>query len=248
MGGTHGKSAAIYKDGYNLSGQSSNVTLTAECPAEDVTGFGDTWSDHNCIGQKTFTAGITSFYNETSGTGTDTIYWAGLGASAVWSWFPKGTGTIGNKGYSTSGALEVSEPVTVPVGGAIVSDISVTGNGTLYKVQCTGACSSTLSNGSAAFTSIDFSAACTTSTLVGVVHITSISGTDPSVTVVFQESADNSSWADLLTMTAITGSGTTGAQFSTLSSSTAQYNRAKYTANASTTAFTIATAFGRPGV
>lgn len=251
MAGTHGKSAAIWKDGYNLSGQSSNITLTAETAAEDVTSFGDTWGNFNCIGIKSFTMGITSFFNESStaipsGQDTNAIYQAGFGGSAIWSWWPTGTATVGNYGYGVSGALQVNDPITTPVAGAIVSDISVTGTGTLEHLRCLGASTSTSTNASAAFTSLDCTAACTTSTLAAYAHVSSISGTAPSLAIVIQESSDNNTWADLITMAAIAASGATGAVRTTLSSSTARYNRAKYTPNASTTSVTFICGLARP--
>lgn len=236
------KDAKVYTGGYDLSGQSSNVTLGYELATDETTPFGATDQEF-VTGLGNYTIGTTSFWRDDSGSGTAIIYDAAIAASDVWSFYPAGI-TANHRGWASQAALMTTYNITAPVKGAIIAEVSCQGAGTLDRVRAMGACTSTLTDGAASTASLyDYGSACTSHTLVAVAHVMAISGTDPSVVFTIMESETGGSAADLLVMDAITAS---GVQRKTLSSSAGRYAGLKWATNASTTGCTFMVGFHRP--
>lgn len=242
MGGPyHGKNGRFYRDGYDLTGHSSNVSFGQTTTTAEVTCFGNEDAQHVGGAPKSWTATISSFWDDTTTTGTEDIYRTALGASGICTFWPAGT-TIGYRGRGTEGDYETQYTVTSPVAGAVTAEVQLTGNGAMDPVRCLGASTSTSTGASAAFTAYNYAASSVSQGLVHYAHVTAIAGTDPSLALVVQESADNETFTDLITCAAITA---VGAQRTTLTGSVAQYVRTKYTPNASTTSVTFVSGFHR---
>ena len=240
MAAYSGKGAALYKDSYNLAVQSTAINLAWSCPVEEDTCFQDD-AQTFVAGIPTWTLGITSNWRDASGSGTDIVYDAALGASGIYSFYPRGA-CPGYGGYGTVKAIGATYNPNAPVRGIITAEVNNQGSGELEHLRCLGASTSTNTSASAALTSHDYSASATSASVAGYLHVTTIAGTDPSVTFAVQESADDETFADLFSFTAITAA---GEERATTSSSCARYARLKYMLNASTTSVSFAAGLHR---
>lgn len=235
----HAKNARFYKDGYDLSGQSSNVALAWECPTEEDTCFTNTGQTH-LAGIPGWTFTVTSFWRDASGSGTDVLYKAALGASGIYSFYPAGL-SDNHAGYAVQKALETTYPIRNPVAGAVTAEPKLLGSGDIDRVRCLGASTSTAS-GSVRMTGYDYGASTASGALVGVLHVTAISGTDPSVVFTQQDSGDNNTYSDLFTVATATAIGATRA---TTTASCNRYAALKYELGADTDSITFVYGFKR---
>jgi hypothetical protein len=182
---------------------------------------------------------IEGFYN--GGTGAiDSLFSGDLGASATTplSVLPGG-GSVGSRTYVMAGRLQTYD-VRAPSPGEIVgfsatwtseerighgivlADLvarTVSGNGTSQD------------NGSA-----------TSNGGIANLHVTAGSGTSPTLTAKVQHSADGSTWADLITFTAATG---TTSESKTVTGTVNRYVRATWTIGGTSPSFTFAITFAR---
>jgi hypothetical protein len=237
----YGKNAKIYLNQFDLSANSSNLAVNREAGTAETTGFGEADQTH-VVGIKGFTVGISSFWEDTTTTGTQAVYTAALGSATtqVTSLYPSGT-TIGMRGWGNSGALETSFNTTAPVAGVVTAEVNLQGSGDLEQLWCLGGSTSTNTGASAALTSYDLAASAASETLVGYLHVTAFSGS-PTLDVIIQDSPDDSTFSDLITFTAASA---VTSQRATAAASSSRYFRTKYTLGASTTSATFMVGFHR---
>jgi hypothetical protein len=193
----HGKSAKIYWNGYDLTAFLNSIGLNTTGDVAETSTFGLT--------SKTFVSGLVNatltidgLYSDASGEGVDLLNQA-LAASSNHTIliFPQGD-TIGLDGW---GMVGVGTGMTVPVNltsavmvqGAFQSSVAAE---LLVSHHALGA-----ETGTAGSTSVDGAAATTTGG-VGYLEVTAFVGSN--ITVKVQDSADNSSFADILSFTAVT--------------------------------------------
>lgn len=237
----HSRLGQFYLAKYNLTGQSSNVDVTQEAATADVSGFGDSATSH-VAGLNSWSARVSSFWNDTSTTGVAAVYNTAFAASGIVSLWPGGA-TLGYRGYAAPTVDETSWNITSAIGNAAVTEAGLSGNGLLDHVLCYGASTSTMT-GSYAHTSHNFSGSHASALMRGYLHVTAVTGSP--TTIKFQESADDSAWSDLASMafTQIASSATS--ESITATGSHAQYVRLYRSAGSDVSTITYVAAFYCP--
>lgn len=186
----HGKNAAILADQYNASRLFKSVEVSADKALSDVTCFGgDGWTE-SLAGTSSASAQLEGFYSDTR----DAENWARISNEnpSVVSVGMEGA-AVGASAWLIS-AHSNSFKESSPVGDAVMTSWAITSTADVVKGVY-------LANPAVQFTddtngaSFDFGAALTSRIWVLHVHLTAIDAT--SVVVKVQDSADNSSWADL---------------------------------------------------
>lgn len=224
----HGKSAAVLVDEFDLSAFLNTFDGAATADTAEVTTFGSSAKSY-VAGTKDATISLGGFFDGSVGA-VDEVLQAALGSSALISLAPAGIGTIGNR-CSLADCLATSYAVSATVGDAVsvTAEAQVTG-GMLPGVVLASLIARTATGQTA---SVD-NGASTSNGAKAFLHITAFSGTD--VTVKVQESADNSTWADMITFTQATAA---GSQSGTASSTIDRYLRVAITGTFTSVTFAV---------
>ncbi|MCK9597598.1 MAG: hypothetical protein M0R06_01080 [Sphaerochaeta sp.] len=235
----HGKGTQIYWDEFNLSGMSSSVTINRDAPTVDTSCF--TATDTTAVvGMRSWNAAVSSFWDDTTTTGTHAIYQADFAtADHTISIYPSGI-TAGMRGWGNYGVIQTSFNTTGPVAGAVTAEANHQGSGELEALWCLGGSTSTTA-GSLTLASYNLAASLASTGMAGYLHVTALSGS-PDVAFVIQDSPDDATFTDLVTFT--NASAATSERVAVTGSSS-QYFRVKYTLGASTTSCTFVVGFHR---
>lgn len=195
-----GRNARVYVNGYDLSSAFANAQSQQQQGAYDVTTFRAT-SKAAINGLAEGTLSLDGYYE--AGTGTvDAVLAAALGGEGIAMVFAD-LDTIGRRGRACK-AIETSYQVTAPVDGAVAVAAAIQADGGLdgiVSLHALGAETGTVNSAS-----VDNGAA-TSNGAVGYIEATAFTGT--SVTVKVQHSSDNTTWADLITFTAVSAANVT---------------------------------------
>jgi len=235
-----GRQASILVDQYDLSAYFKDMSLDVKVDLGDTTTFGATARSKVAL-LRDGTVKLSGFWDPTAGSSVAVLS-AALAASAasVCSYAPIGW-AIGNL-IRVLSARESDYSEKQVVTGLIEHSASIEADGGIdYGVSLhTHAAAETTSTNS---TSVDNGAA-TTGGGVAHLHVAAVSGTTPSATIKVQHSADNSTFADLVTFTAATA---VGAQRSVVAAGTTvnRYLRAASTITGTVPSFTYAVGFAR---
>jgi hypothetical protein len=226
----HGKGTQILLNQYDLSQYFNSVDSSQSIETADTTGFGSSAKSY-ITGLSDATLSLSGMF-EQSASGSDAVLQTALGAAVT----PiitiiQGSGVIGNVA-TLAKAHETSYSISTPVGDVVSISVDfnastdTTSNLTYGlrngKILTTG--------GSIAFgalgglTSVD-NAASSSAGGVANLHVTANTITGGATTIKVQSSADNSTWADLVTFTAVTAS-TLAVQQTAVSGSVPRYLRA----------------------
>lgn len=235
---TSAKNTSVLVDGYDLSHYFDTADTDQKLAALDTTTFGSQ--------AKTFTAGLADGAMSLGGVfdgsanAVDQVLQAALSSTSdhVITICPIGAGTLGNVAkiaqaietdYKVSGAVASVVKTTA----TIQTDGGAFGGLVLHPLQAETA----TNNG----TAIDNGASSSNGGVANL-HVTAESGTTPSITVKVQHSADNTTWADLITFNAATA---IGGQNLPVTGTVNRYVRAYWTISGTTPSFTFALAFAR---
>jgi hypothetical protein len=233
------KDAFVALGGQDISGDLNTATLTRNAETPDGTTFGSNTRQRLTGGIKDWGLTFSGLFNDNTGAVEQQMD-ALLGGSAIVGMFPHGSSSASCAGYEgVSVAPDYS--VTSPVDGVVSVNATWSGSGDCDRtilLHVLSACSTT---GSVASASYDASAS-TANAVAGYLRITAASGTEPTLDVIIQDSADNSAWSDLITFSqAAAGS---AAQRGTAASAD-RYRRAKITIGGSADVeFTLMTSVG----
>jgi hypothetical protein len=228
MAFVHGKGAGALVGAYDLSAFLNNWEAAATADTAEVTCFGG--SNKAYIGGlKDATLSLSGFFDGAA-SAVDEVLAAALGGSRLLTLAPAGVGTVGNR-VQIASALETSYNVTAPVADAVtisaegqVSDGMVSGV-LLADLVARTAAGQTAAVDNAASTSAGYRAS---------LHLVAFTGTD--VTVKVQESADNSTWVDLVTFTQLTA---IGSELKTGTGTVARYLRTDVSGTFTTVTFAV---------
>lgn len=211
----HGKSTGVFVDAYDLSTYFNSADFASTIDTAEVTSFGSSAKSY-ITGLNDATLSLSGLYSQDAG-GSDVVLNTLLGQAtspAVTVVFT--TGTIGNR-CIVGQAHETSYSISNPV--ADVSSVSADFNATagavadqVYGIRggvilTTGASIAYGSLGNLA--SVDNSASSASGSLA-TLHVTTNSIAGGATTIKVQHSADNSTFADLITFTAVGAGGTVG--------------------------------------
>jgi hypothetical protein len=233
---THGKLAVILVDGYNVSGFLSSFNFNATADIAETSTFGNT-SKSYVLGLQDNTLSVEGFYTDGSAEIVALLN-AALGAATnqVWTIFPQlstlGLDCWGFVASQTSISVDVNMGGAVSISGDAQSSV---GAELLISHHALGA-----ETGTTASPSVDGAAATTTGG-VGYLHVTALTGTN--VVVKIQDSADDSTFADILTFTSVTAANSK--QRAAMASGATVRRYTRETRTGTFTSATFAVGFGR---
>lgn len=230
-----GTDTVLLINGYNLTSYFNASSPNATAGAYETSTYG--------VGSKTYIGGLKDARWSLGGffdgaiAAVDEILAAALGvASGIATWFPQGD-ALGTAGRGISGHV-VSHGSTSPVDGVVSTQAeiqSTVGSERVLSHRALGSVAAGTNNG----TGIDNSAASTNGG-VGYVQATADGGSLTSCVVKIQHSADNSTYADLITFATITA--TPAKERKAVTGTVNRYTRSQVVND---DAVTVQVAFGR---
>lgn len=223
-----GKDGAFLLDKYDLSGEGNNTGVDVAVDAHEASAYGLEWKDF-LEGLPGWTLSHDSWFDGDSNK-ADEVSQALIGAAEkLFGLYPEGM-AAGKQGYEGKGILG-GKSVTVPVNGVVALSLSAQSKGSLNRTKVLA--KSDIS-GSGNGASQDFGQA-GSKAVTAVLRVLAYSGS-ATVTVKVQESVNESSWDDLITFTAVTG---TTAERKVSATAGKRYLRATWSFGANATTATI---------
>lgn len=242
----HGSKSRLYLDGLDITTIFKSMTDSLSVDEADTTTFNPAGAHKSSIpGLLSGEASADGFFDGTTGgiatTGTDYALNSRVGLDGLTLvYLPQGDG-FGNVARMKSGSLTKYEVKTgTDAAGeasfAFVSDVATEPGVVEHVLQAetVSGQSSSIDNGAVP--------GATQNGGVGYLEVTTITGTTPSLTAKIQHSADNVSWADLITFTAATA---IGGQRVAVAGTVNRYTRALWTIAGTTPSVTFSLVFGR---
>lgn len=237
----HGKSTQVLYGIYDFSNFLSSVSVQQSIDEVETTTFGATAKTY-IVGNREGKITGSGFYDQTATTGSDAVLSGDLGAtsSKVLTVAPTGGATIGDRCYLAN-TKELNYSVDDAVADAVKVKAEWRADGGIdhgriahnLTAETTTGTSTVINNGAA-----------TTNGAAGNIHVTTVSGTTPTLDSVIQDSADGSTgWATIMTFTQATAA---TSERKTITGTVRQYIRESHTIGGTATpTFTYAVAFGR---
>jgi hypothetical protein len=236
----HGKGTAVLYRQYDLSSYFNDASVSRSMEPAETTAFGAS-SKTYIVGLKDGTVSLNGMFDG-SANAVDEVLQARLGTEdGGLVTICYGGATAGNR-VSISKVETTSYDVSAPVGDVVAASAEFqSDSGIDNGIALTGlAAVSATGNG----TSQDNSAS-TANGGVASLHVTANSH-DGGTTVKVQHSADNSTWADLATFTAVSASTTTSERVEVAAGTTVnRYLRANYTLAGASGSITFILSFAR---
>lgn len=233
MAKRHGSTARIYAGGYDLSGSATDLEVNPTVEVADSTTFStggaQTTAKSYLVGIADGKATVKGFFDDTPGAIYPMIA-ALRGAAAVpASFYPAGDGSQGNPGYGAEAELLDSVKLASPVKGVTTLDCSWQATGGFEDLVALLSRTVVAGSGSGVTGTVVDNGA---SSALGASAYFNILALDVACTVSafkVQHSADNSTWADLLT-TGLAGTAVGADRQATSGSTTInRYIRVSYT-------------------
>lgn len=230
----HGKGTNVFLNEFDMSAYFNSASVARSVETSDTTSFGASNKAY-IVGMGDGTLQLDGMFSPDATVGSDVVLSSILGnATTPIVTYAYAAGTIGNrcvlaKAISTS--YDISSPVGDVVSASVSFQASTDATTNFTKSVSSGVMLTT--NASIAFgslgnlASVD-NAASSASGGVGNLHVTANTITGASTTIKVQHSADNTTFADLITFTAVTASTTTSQQ-SAVSGTVNRYIRATAT-------------------
>lgn len=234
----HGSKAKVYCNGYDLTRYLTSVSISGEQEAVEATTLGSTAKTY-VPGLQDATISAEGIHSPAIGEIEDVIQAAlGSGNESTWCYYPQGD-ALGASGYGL-GAYITSYEVESPVDDVVSVTAEAQSARGLDNIISLHQLVAKTSTGTGM--QVDNLTA-TTNGGVGYLQVTAVSGTGPSLTVKIQHSADGSTWADLITFSAVTASNK--AQRIAVTGTVNRYIRASWTISGTSPSFTFNVAFAR---
>jgi len=234
----HGKNVNVFINEYDFSTYFNDVSATSTVETAEVSAFGSSAKEY-IVGLLDGTVSLSGMFDGTA-TGTDVVFSAVLGSTT------KQNVIVAPSGHSNGATAIVLEAddTSYEVSGAVADVVQTSAefqssDGVEHgKILSSGAAISATGNG----TSVDNTAA---STNGGVGFVSVPTNTrNGNITVKVQQSADNSTFTDLITFTVVTSTQKTFERVE-VTGTVARYLRVNYTVAGSTGTATPVVAFAR---
>ena len=246
----HGKGTAVYINQFDMSEYLTSADTTFTQETADSTGFGSS-SRSFIVGLQSATMGLSGMWSADATSGSDVVLESLLASTTnTTTTVAMQSGTIGNRCIIMQ-SDEVSYNVSSPVGDivSLTADFQASTNAEAnmtYAAQSgvqltTGA--SIAFGAVGALTAVD-NAASTANGGMAALHVPVNSVAGGATTIKVQHSADNSSWADLITFTAVAATAVTS-QLNTTAATVNRYLRATASTAGSSGAITFMVSFAR---
>lgn len=235
----HGKNVKVFVDQFDFSAYFNDVTATTTVETAETSAFGSSAKEY-ITGLKDGTVSLSGMFEGTADVGTDSYFGTALGSAT------KQKIIVATAGHS-NGARAVmlqSDDTSYEVSGSIGDVVQTSAefqasSGVEHGViLSSGAAVTSTGNG----TSVDNAAA---STNGGVGYVSVPTNTrNGNVTIKIQQSADNSTFTDLITFTVVSSATKTSERVE-VTGTIARYLRVSYTVAGSTGSATPIVAFSR---
>jgi len=227
---THGKDAKVFANGYDLSAYLSSITVSGESDTAETSTLGSSAKTY-ISGMKDATLSAEGYFSVDTG-GSDVRLASQLGTEVVFT-VVLSADAVGAMGYGMS-AIETSYEAGAEIGGAV--SVSIEGQSVVGQepIRVLHALAAETATGTGA--SVD-NGASSANGYAAYLHVTAASGTTPNLVAKVQHSADNSTWADLATFTAVTAAN--AYQRASGTGTVNRYLRAQFTITGSTPSFTF---------
>lgn len=245
----HGKGAKVLVDQYDLSEYFNSVDVASTVDTAETTGFGSS-SKSYIVGLRDQTLSLSGMYSQDV-SGSDEVLSAALGAATT----PIVTvafsaGTIGNRAV-LGRAHETNYATSNPVADVASITADFTASTDAVTNQTLGLDSGVMltAGTSIAFgslgnlASVDNTASSTAGGMA-TLHVTANSIAGGATTIKVQHSTDNSTWADLITFSAVSASTTTN-QLSAVAGTVNRYLRVTASTAGSSGSITFHVGFAR---
>ena len=234
----HGKNVNVFVNEYDFSTYFNDVSATSTVETAEVSAFGSSAKEY-IVGLLDGTVSLSGMFDGTA-TGTDVVFSAVLGSTT------KQNVIVAPSGHSNGASAIVLEAddTSYEVSGAVADVVQTSAefqssDGVEHgKILSSGAAISATGNG----TSVD-NAAASTNGGVGFVSVPT-NTRNGNITVKVQQSADNSTFTDLITFTVVTSTQKTFQRVE-VTGTVARYLRVNYTVAGSTGSATPVVAFAR---
>lgn len=238
MAATHGKNAKVFLNGSELSSYFNQASISPSADVAEVSTFQDT-AKRYIAGMVDATFNAQGFFDRTATTGSDAVLNTALAAlGGIGTYFPAGD-TIALTGFGLSGQ-EIAYEITSATSEA--NKITATLQSSVGADQVTSHAALASRSASGTATVVDGGAIpANGSFYVGYLHCTACNG--GTATVKIQDSADNVTFADLVTFTNLTSTSANTAERISAAGTAKRYTRAVHTITGGTVSFV--TAFGR---
>lgn len=202
MAFSHGSAGKVYVNGRDLSAYLHSATVAATADTAETTCFGASYKSY-ISGTKDGTISAEGYFESSTGSVDPTLNTA-LGAStqSLWTVYPQGESAIGSASFHAQ-AVETSYSASMPVDGVVSVSAEAQSSSSIEAGVCLHVLGAE-STGTTNSASYDGSAS-STAGASAILHCTAI--TASSAVVKIQDSADNSSFADIITFTSITTAG-----------------------------------------
>lgn len=194
---THGKAAKVYANGYDLTSYFKEASMPKTADVAETSALGDAAKSY-VAGQADATFKASGMMDGTAGAADAVLNTALAADGSEITYLPAGD-AVGATGYCMQGAVTQHE-VTAPV--ADVVQIQAGAQSATGAERVTSLQALTAKTGTANGTSVD-NAAASTAGGVGYLQVTAINGS-PTGTIKIQDSADDSTYADIITFTSVT--------------------------------------------
>ena len=237
----HGKGVAVFIDQYNFSSYFGDLTASNNVETAETTTFGDSAKTY-IVGLEDGTVSLSGWFESTASTGTDQYFASILGSAT------KQKVIIAPAGHSNGAraimlqADDTSYEVNSAISDVVKASAEFQANDGLDHgvILSSGSAVSATGNG----TSVDNTAA---SSNGGVAYLSvPVNTRNGNITVKVQQSADNSTFTDLVTFTVVSSASKTSERVEVAAgTSVARYLRVNYTVAGSTGTATPTVAFSR---
>lgn len=236
MGAVHGKKTRVLLDGSHLSGWLNDASSSGERQAEDATTFGN--DDRVYVGGlPDGTVSLSGLFDGTADAIHDILKDLLDSGGSTLTYAPGGLGVGEATGMAS--VLSTSYEPSSEVAGLVQVSMEAQADGGLTFGVALSGLDTVTSSGSG--TGHD-SGASSSNGGVAHLHVTSVSGTSPTLDVKVQESSDGSTWADLATFGQQTSAGSERVE---VSGTVERHLRAMWTVGGTSPEFEFAVAFAR---
>lgn len=234
--------ARIYLETADLTGFSNKVDLSSSVVDLDKTTFGSGGWNERTGGLFDSQGTLDGFWDATDLTKPDDTFWANLGVSGTALTVVPTSGAVGSLAYLGK-VLECDYKPGGQVGQLLGWSAGLKGNTALARGQILhpqGTARTTTGNG----TAVQLGAVLATQRMYANLHVMSVSGTTPSITVALQSNVDNTFGSPTTRLTFAADTVLDGQALSVLGPITDTWWRATWTISGTTPSFLFAVSAG----
>lgn len=190
-------------DGYDLAGVSTDLEDSVEAMTEDEMGIGDSWPEPAYVGLKQWGLTQNGFYDDAANSMNAALV-SSTGAARVSCWGREGN-TVGKKFTGAAGATQVDYRRVISRGALHKGNASYQGSGQVDEGVILHELSAETADGDTEGADSVDNGASSANGGAGYLQVTALSlGGHTNLTAKVRHSADDITYADLITFTAVT--------------------------------------------